>query len=258
MISSTDNSRVKEIVKIRDNARFRRKQDCFLTEGIRMFREIPHNDLIETFVTPEALERYGSDLEHVSFETVTSDVMKKMSDTVNPQGVLAVVRQRHWTLNQVISGDSPLILLLENLQDPGNVGTIFRVAEGAGVTGIVLVHNCADPCSPKVVRSTMGAIFRMPFTVQQNSAGTVSMIREQGIHCYSADLSGEDFYRYDYSEPTCFFVGNEGNGLSNELSSSADRKIRIPMCGQVESLNAATAATVLSYEALRQRHMRQV
>jgi TrmH family RNA methyltransferase len=188
-----------------------------------------------------------------------------MTDTQTPQGILAVVRQKQYTREDLL-GESlllqdgenshkiqPCILLLENLQDPGNLGTILRTAEGAGVTGIMMSKDTVDVYNSKVVRATMGAIFRMPFCYEADIHAGVDWLKSQGICCYAAHLNGSSFYEQNYQKPTCFFIGNEGNGLTKELTEHADTKIRIPMMGAVESLNAATAATVLMYEAMRQR-----
>lgn len=145
-------------------------------------------------------------------------------------------------------------MALENLQDPGNLGTIIRTAEGAGVTGILMSRDTVDVYNPKVVRATMGSIFRIPFCYVENLAEIVEDLNNRNFTTYSAYLQGNSFYDYDYQKPTIFCIGNEGNGLSKEILKAATYKITIPMKGKVESLNAATASTVLMYEALRQRN----
>ena len=149
----------------------------------------------------------------------------------------------------------PLIMALENIQDPGNLGTILRTAEGAGVTGILMSRDTVDIYNPKVVRSTMGSIFRIPFCYVENLTSCVESLNGENYATYSAHLQGKTFYDYDYKNSTIFCIGNEGNGLSDELSDTTKFKIKIPMMGNVESLNAATASTVLMYEAMRQRRI---
>ena len=150
----------------------------------------------------------------------------------------------------------PLIMALENLQDPGNLGTVLRTAEGAGVTGILLSSGCVDLYNPKVIRSTMGSIYRMPFFVADDFHAAIRELKEHGVRWYAAHLKGEDSYdRKDYRQPTGFLIGNESRGLSDETAKLADGYIRIPMCGRVESLNAAVASAILMYEASRQRHI---
>jgi TrmH family RNA methyltransferase len=147
----------------------------------------------------------------------------------------------------------PLLIALENLQDPGNLGTIIRTAEGAGVTGVIMSKDTVDIYNPKVVRSTMGSIFRIPFCYVEDFVEEMKRLNDSGIVTFSAHLQGTSFYDQNYRKPTAFVIGNEGNGLTDAVSGVTCQKISIPMMGQVESLNAATAATVLMYEAMRQR-----
>lgn len=187
-------------------------------------------------------------------EIISDKVFKNLSDTVNPQGVLAIVRQPRYELEDMLKKSNGLLIFLENLQDPGNLGTILRTAEAAGCTGIIADKNTVDLFNPKVVRSTMGAAFRMPFISVDSLEDTVSMAKNAGFTFYAAHLGGEkSCYEFDYTEPTAFLIGNEGNGLTDEAAELADEKILIPMDGQAESLNAAMATGILIYEAKRQR-----
>ena len=165
----------------------------------------------------------------------------------------ALVKKQEASLEEMLADESPCLFLLENLQDPGNMGTILRTSEGSGVSGIIMNRESVDPYNPKVIRSTMGAIFRMPFIIVDDFEPVLEQLKKAGIRTFAAHLDGEPFYRQDYRGGCAFFIGNEGNGLSEKLAARADRKIKIPMKGQVESLNAAVAATVLMYETLRQR-----
>lgn len=283
MITSTSNQQIKSIIKLQKSRKARKEQQVFLVEGIRMFREIPAERLVKAYMTEEWMEKLAKERmdntsncpkdvlaeleEGKNFEVVSEGVFRDMSDTQTPQGILAVVRQMTYERETLLTGTvegqtksdscgnvpAPCILVLENIQDPGNLGTIFRTAEGAGVTGIMMSPDTVDVYNSKVVRSTMGAIFRMPFLYEEDISQGVAWLKEHGICCYAAHLNGRVFYDYDYRKPSCFFLGNEGNGLTPELTALADEPIRIPMCGQVESLNVATAATVLIYEAMRQR-----
>lgn len=149
---------------------------------------------------------------------------------------------------------APLLLVLEDIQDPGNLGTIFRTAEAAGATGILMSRGTVDLFHPKVVRATMSAIFRMPFYVSSDLGEEISAMREKGIRSYAAHLGGKRAYdRLPLKQGCAFLIGNEGNGLSGDLTARADEKIIIPMAGGAESLNAAMAAGILLFEAARQR-----
>lgn len=149
---------------------------------------------------------------------------------------------------------APLYMLLEDLQDPGNVGTILRAGEGAGIDGVIMTRQTADLFNPKVIRATMGSIYRVPFFIVDALTDTIDLLREKGVAVYAAHLDDSvDYDVPDYTQPTAFLIGNEGNGLRRETAQRAAQYIKIPMAGQVESLNAAMASAVLMYEAARQR-----
>lgn len=254
MISSTTNPRIKNIIRLKKSSRARDEQDCFLVEGPRVFFETPKERLMEVYVTEAFARKYEKELEGCRYELISDQVCRHISDTKTPQGVTAAVRRSSMTLDRLLTlEEKPLFLVLEDLQDPGNLGTILRTAEGAGVTGIIMNRETVDPYHPKVIRSTMGTIFRVPFVIVDDLTEAVRRMQETGIRIYAAHLSGNSFYSEDYREGTAFLIGNEGRGLTEELAGRADRMIRIPMRGRVESLNAAIAATVLVYEAQRQR-----
>ena len=145
----------------------------------------------------------------------------------------------------------------EDLQDPGNLGTILRAGEGAGIDGVVMTRRTVDITNPKVIRATMGSIYRVPFYVVEDMALAIDLLIKKGVLVYAAHLDDSvDYDEPDYTRPTAFVIGNEGGGLRRETAQRASQYIKIPMAGQVESLNAAAAATVLMYEAARQRRKR--
>ena len=267
MITSVSNEKIKNVIKCVKQSKERRKQNVFVVEGIRMFSEIPRDRLVEVYVTESFYNRHSDLFSDIGYETVSDTVMEKLTDTKTPQGVVCLVKSFEYSLYDVcgINGasfandkenddkQSPLVIALENVQDPGNLGTIVRTAEGAGVTGIIMSRDTADIYNPKVVRATMGSIFRVPFCYVDNLTEVVEELKGRGFKSFGGHLQGSNFYDYDYTESTIFCMGNEGNGLTDELSETLDHKILIPMRGQVESLNVATASTVLMYEALRQR-----
>jgi TrmH family RNA methyltransferase len=254
MIESKSNQQIRNVIKLKKQAKERRKQKVFLVEGIRMFQEVPKNRLVKAYTTKEFYEAHSQLFIGVEFELVTDAVFKEISDTVTPQGVLAIVRQSEWKLSDLLEkNENPCFLILENIQDPGNLGTILRTGEGAGITGVIMSKDTVDIYNPKVIRSTMGSIYRVPFLYVENLKVIMGILQEQGICTYAARLDGTNVYQNDFRSGCAFLIGNEGNGLSNELSELAQSYIKIPMCGQVESLNAAIAATVLMYETMRQR-----
>lgn len=263
MITSTSNAKIKRIVQLRKKKKARDAEGVFLVEGIRMFREIPEKLLQEIYISESCEGKEGKEIRRrasacgIRPELVSDGVFAYLSDTQTPQGILCVVRQLSYSLEEVADAPCPHMLVLDRLQDPGNVGTILRTAEGAGVTGILLDGECADIYNPKTIRSTMGSIFRMPFYYIQDLEEGIRYLKKRGICTYAAHLEGKRAYdEEDYRKPCAFLIGNEGNGLRPEIADLADTYIRIPMAGEVESLNVAIASAVLMFEAGRQRRSR--
>ena len=185
---------------------------------------------------------------------MSAEVFSALSATKTPQGILAVLERETHSLPELLAQRNGAFLVLETIQDPGNLGTMLRAGEGAGLTGILADRNTADLFNPKVVRSTMGSIFRVPFVETEDLPGSVRAMKEAGIRVFAADLDGrEDYDRASYLSPSAFLIGNEARGLSDELLRLADERVRIPMLGRTESLNAAVASAVLLYELARQR-----
>ena len=256
MITSTSNQKVKELVQLQKKAKHRNQAGVFIAEGSRMVLETPVDRIKQLYVSESYFEKGGQKLdeEGYDFEILSDSVFSYVSDTKTPQGILAIVKRKEYSLKDIINVENPNLMVLDNLQDPGNLGTIFRTAEAAGVTGIVLSRDCVDIYNPKVIRSTMGAIYRMPFVYVEDLLDALGIMHEKGIKTYAAHLKGKNSYdKEDYKTACAFLIGNEGNGLREEVSNMADTWIRIPMEGQAESLNAAIAAAVLMFEAARQR-----
>lgn len=261
MISSTANNKVKRLVALGQKAKMRRDEQVFIVEGVRMFQEAPPAWIKEVYVSASFLEKNEKIVRekisgHVPCEVLSDEVFKKVSDTQTPQGVLCVLDMPHYDLKKSIAGQAggALFLLVEDLQDPGNLGTILRTGEGAGISGVIMTNQTADIFNPKVIRSTMGSIYRVPFFITDNLTDTIGMLKSAGISVYAAHLDESvDYDLPDYTGPSAFLIGNEGGGLRRETARCASRYIKIPMAGRVESLNAAAAATILMYEAARQR-----
>ncbi len=260
MITSCANAKVKQVIQWQNKAKERRSAGIFLTEGFKMFEEAPGESMQQIYLTEEALERIRREpeterkLEEVGYETVSREVFARMSDTRTPQGILCVVRRPGYTLERVLRSGDPLLVVLEELQDPGNLGTIIRTGEAAGVTGVIMSAGTVDLFNPKTIRATMGSVFRVPFLYVDDLPQTVEQLRQGGISVYAAHLEGKTYYDdVSFLGPTAFLVGNEGNGLTEETASRADRYLKIPMEGRIESLNAAVAASLFMYETHRQR-----
>lgn len=195
----------------------------------------------------------------VVVEAVSAEVFRKLSDTQTPQGIFFLMEKMTYELSGLLenasqkqqqTGQKPLFLLLEDIQDPGNLGTMIRTGEGAGVSGILMSKGTVDIYNPKTIRSTMGSLYRVPFLYMEDPAQTVRQLKQSGVRVYAAHLKGTKSYREaGYEAGTAFLIGNEGKGLTEETAALADEYIRIPMQGKLESLNAAVAAALLMYEA---------
>ena len=265
MITSTSNQQMKQVSLLLKKSKERKNTKSFVVEGPRMVVEASVDALKAVYVA----ESYADSAEHASvlaelkakcvkanatYEVVADNVFKSVSDTQTPQGILAVVAMPEYDLDQLLDGDRTHLLVLESIQDPGNLGTMVRTGEGAGVTGIIMNKTTVDLFNPKTIRSTMGSIYRVPFYVAEDLGETMKELQARGISLYAAHLKGEHSYdEEDYTKACGFLIGNEGNGLSDEIANLADAYIKIPMEGRVESLNAAISATLLMYETNRQR-----
>ncbi|MDE6387351.1 MAG: RNA methyltransferase [Lachnospiraceae bacterium] len=276
MITSYNNRSVKEVIQLNQKAKARSKAGLFVAEGIKMFAEAPPHRIEKVYISErieaQMYEQYGRKLNQLSCEIVSDDVFVKMSDTKTPQGILCLIKQFRYNIEDMLAGKCyanaagmsivmnkqekkhVLFIILENLQDPGNLGTIFRAGEAAGVDGVIMSSQTADIYNPKTIRSTMGSIYRVPFLYTDDICGTIRMMRKQEIDVYAAHLQADKYYdEFDYRKSCAFLIGNEANGLSEEVSECAGAYLKIPMKGKVESLNAAVASSVLLYEAYRQR-----
>ena len=256
MITSVNNGQVKNIIQLNQKTTARREQGLFVAEGRKMFGEAPA-DWIEKVYVSETLTSDPALMEQVEklpYDIVADSVFRQMSDTQTPQGILTVLRRPSYTLEDILGGKNPLVMVLEDLQDPGNAGTILRTGEGAGVSGVLLTRTCVDITNPKVIRSTMGSVYRIPFLYVESVVSLTQELKKHNIRTFAAHLKGRNSYDQEsYTGGTAFLIGNEGKGLTEEAANSADCLIRIPMCGKVESLNAAMASGILMYEAARQR-----
>lgn len=270
MITSASNTKIKHVSALISSKKERMSAGCFVIEGTKLFLEAPSKLIREVYISENFNERlYGGDeyklsdimlelynkLKETGYEVVSDSIFKKMSDTVTPQGILCVIGIEQVKLENVLSeyaGKPVKIIALEGLQDPGNMGTIVRTSEAAGIDFILAGVNTVDIYSSKVVRSTMGSIFRVPVVYTDNLYKDIELIKQNDVKVYAAHLKGEKSYRdVEYSERSMILIGNEGRGLTDEATATADTLVKIPMCGKVESLNAAVAAAILMFETCR-------
>lgn len=257
MIASPANSHVKRIRSLAADRKDRRRERLFVLEGVRLVADaLAHGGAIElALFAPDQLDQteagreLRAKLEHVPRAyPATSQVVAAAADTVHPQGVVALAR---WP--EVEPGRPGIILVLDAIQDPGNLGTLLRSAEAVGVAEVLCASGTADIYGPKVVRAAMGAHFRL---AMEQDLGWEAVGERLFVvdHVYAADADATmPYYAADWRQPSALIVGNEAHGLSEEARSLARNLVGVPMRGRAESLNAAVAGSVILFEALRQR-----
>ena len=244
VITSTSNEQIKKLIQLKEKSKVRKTTGTFTVEGKKMFVEIPAEDLVSVYVSETFLKENGELVKEKKYQIVSDQVFKKISDTVTPQGIVAVVKQKSYSIDYIIekrNKEKSCIVVLDRLQDPGNMGTIVRTGEAAGISGIIMSKDSADIYNPKVIRSTMGSIFRVPFAIVDDLTAAVDTLKDNGITTYAAHLKGELYNSGSLTKDCALLIGNEARGLSEEISAKADKLIKIPMHGKVESLNAAVA-----------------
>lgn len=274
IITSETNKDIKKIIGLLEKSKNRRKEDSYVVEGLKMVFEIPKEDIREVYISKTCYENIASgnvdkrivDVKSFnkegeselgfSYKVISDALFKKISDTVTPQGILAIVKRKHYKLNDILNRivkkdglpDKQVIMILDDLRDPGNLGTIIRTCEAAGVSGIILSKESVDIYNPKVVRSTMGAILRVPFYESEDLKEDIKKIKQENFKLYAAHLGGKKLYNEVKKDGAYgFIIGNEANGISDEVAALADELVIIPMYGNVESLNAAIAASILMF-----------
>ena len=256
MITSTSNPQIKRLLQLQKKGKARNEEGVFLVEGLRMYGEVPEECVEKVYIAETLYHKRKAELrlERFPVEILSDAVFSHVSDTKSPQGILCIVKQKSYDVEELLDRANPHFMVLDNLQDPGNLGTIVRTAEGAGADAVFLSRESVDLYNPKTIRSTMGSIYRMPVIYIEDLVKLLDRFREKGIKSYAAHLEGKNTYdKEDYRSGTALLIGNEGNGLRKEIADAADIRIRIPMQGQVESLNAAIAASILMFEVYRQR-----
>lgn len=243
-ITSLKNPKVAAWKALKDR-KGRRESGCFLVEGRKMVEEALASAFdVETVLVQEGME-LPDGLTMPVYE-LPAHVLAAVCNTKTPQGIAAVVRMKEQ------SALGKHIVVLDGVQDPGNVGTIIRTADAAGLDGVLLSTQCADVFSPKVLRATMGSIFRMNLRTTDDLPGELTKLREKGYSILSSQLDGTPFYeRQSVAEQFALVVGNEGNGVSEQVQQTATHQVRLPMRGGAESLNAAIAAAIMMYELMR-------
>lgn len=255
LISSRDNPLIKEYIKLRDNKKYRSLEHKFVLEGARLSGDAVKSGvtLHSVFVTEQACEKYPETVALLSESSQIYQIPDKLAhdleDTKTSQGIFSVASVLDKNLNADKIKDGSRFAILDGLQDPGNVGTILRVADAVGLDGVFLCNSC-DIYNPKTIRSTMGSIFRVPFRDDLSFSEAAELLHDCGVTLYATvvDPDAESLREITFAESSCAVIGNEGNGLSEADVALCDKRLTIRMNGTIESLNAATAAGIVLWE----------
>lgn len=255
-IQSKDNPLIKDIKKLKDK-KYRIESSRFLIEGFRFVGEALQSDFIvsSVFVSENALDRWQSFSmqdkvqKNTKVYSVTDQILKVISSTDTPQGIVAVVNNK----SIEVENKQGFYTLVDKVQDPGNMGTIIRTAHAAGALGVIITKGTVDIYNEKTLRSTMGSIFHIPI-IHDINLESVKSLKSNGFRLVVSSLdTDKNFYDIDLNNKVIIAVGNEGSGISGELMDIADVKIKIPMPGGAESLNVSVAASIMMFEAVRQK-----
>ena len=258
VITSKDNEVIKDIRKLKDK-KYRNATKKYIVEGIKIIEEaIEEKSNIDMIVVCEDCVKNGEIEAKLLYEIakyncvyVTEKIYNSITDTTNPQGILAVIKKQEQDKN--INFEEDLIVVLDGIQDPGNLGTILRTVDSVGLTQIIVSKNTTDAYNPKVVRSTMGAIFRVNVIEEEDLVHTIKEIKKHKFKVLATSLETDNnFYDVKLSK-NVIVIGNEANGVTKEVLELADNKVKIPMLGKTESLNASVATGIILYEYVRQK-----
>lgn len=257
-IESKDNNLFKNTKKLKERKN-RNKSSQYIIEGFRLVQEAfkANVDVDYLIVTKDGSEKIDEYLENHITENmkiyeISDNLFKELISTENPQGILAVINMNMLQMQ----ANGSFYVLCDKLQDPGNLGTIIRTAHAAGVQGIILTKGTVDIYNEKTIRSTMGSIFYIPIHYDDDNLSLVKSLKDEGFNLVVTSLdTNKDFFQEDLLGKVILTVGNEGNGVSEEVFALADTKVKIPMPGNAESLNVAIATSVIMYEKVRQEQM---
>ena len=266
-IHSSDNTtykRVKQLLK----KKYRDEYEQYLIEGVRIVLDAVENkkdieyilfceDLFHTSGGEQLLQLL-SDHKYKIYK-VSDKMYREISDTKNPQGIMAILPFEKHDIENILLKEDALILFLDRIQDPGNLGTILRSADAAGVDAVLMAKGCVDLYNLKTIRATMGSIFHMPIINLNSSQEVMDVLKRKGFQIISTSLNAQKYYYdLDFHNRMAIVIGNEANGILPEIIQNSDHVVKIPMVGTAESLNAAVAASIIMYEAVRQKYIQKI
>ncbi|HEY6011109.1 MAG TPA: RNA methyltransferase [Nitrospirota bacterium] len=263
-VTSRDNQVIKYLRSLSD-PKHRKKEQAFLIEGVKMVEEALRDSLGVKMViaAPTLVQHHGrgvlklAENRAVDILWISERLMDQIAESKTPQPVMAVVTMRGDREQELLENGSGVVIIVHQLQDPGNLGTLIRTAEAAGAAGIALTAGTVDPFNAKSVRASMGSVLRLPIVPVADIGKFIKACRHAGFQIVAAALTGEKtHFDVDLGRPTAVIVGQEGSGLPQDVMAEVDLRVRIPMAETIDSLNVATSVAVILYEAMRQRTRR--
>ena len=258
MITSLQNHRIKDVVKLLVDTGERRRQNRFVVEGIRELSVAIEGryDIIELFVCDEFMNRVGEGLIcklDVPVEKVSTEVFRKMAYREKSDGIIAVLAAKRLSLDMVQLSVCPFVIILEAVEKPGNLGAILRTADAANVDAVIVCDPVTDIYNPNIIRSSIGCVFTQQI-VACTSEEALQWLKQKGIVVFAAELSASELYcETDFTQPAAIVMGTEANGLTDYWLRNAEHRIKIPMLGNADSLNVSVSTAVITFEAMRQR-----
>lgn len=262
MLFEIPKKNIKFIKALKASKNARDREQCFMVEGLRSVEEaVKSNFTIEFVVASNKFLNKGdgrssnliTQLQRSKLYMISEEQFNSLSDTVTPQGIMAVIRMKSFELKDFARGNF-FIVALDKIKDPGNLGTIIRTADAAGVNAVIAGKGCVDVYNPKVIRSTMGSIFHVPLISSDDIIETLMELKNKGGKIVSTHLGAKKYYyELDMTGPTVLVMGKEDEGVCDEINSISDEIVKIPMEGKAESLNVSIAHGIILFEAVKQR-----
>lgn len=250
-ISSSENIKIKYVKRLVAKSSFRKSQNKFILEGKRMVLDSDKNQLDMIFVSENLLPNFNIEASETPIFSVKDDIFKSISDTKNSQGIIAVANICDYSA-QIIDM-AKVVLYLDGIADPGNMGTIIRTAEASGADLIILSKDCVDIYNPKVVRATMGSILRQPIICDEDGS-MINKLKDRGFNIVVTKLHAQNIYnKHNYGDKVAIVMGSEANGVRENILQMASSSVSIPMKGNIESLNVAIAAAVILFHVSSMR-----
>ena len=265
IINSKDNKKIKDLKKIRDDKSFRNNKSLFFIEGEKIFIEAPKDMIDSIFISntkylelkknnqfSTCIYDYINEYKNENIYIVSDNVFDFVKDTINSQGIICLCKMKKQENIEKYIGKKDLIIILNNINDPGNLGTIIRTSEAFGATLIICDKKCVDLYSPKVIRATMGSIFRKKIYITYDIIETIQFLKKHNIRIYATTLdSSKNYIDEKFDMPLAIIFGNEANGIDKDVLSEVQNRVKINMEGNIESLNVAMSVGIIGFEIKR-------